>query len=183
MLETLSLSLNTAIHGTLPTEMGQLTRLRNLFLHSNRLTGDATSVFTVRALQNVDLRNNHLRGTLPTEVGLLTNLASLIVNQNRLNGTIPSEIGHLSRSLSTLNLSENRFEGTLPKEMAYLTNIATSYEFRIYNRNITGPVASEICRQFQEVEFCNTNQSQCQCCVVPSTRGTITGVGCPEGQT
>ena len=170
MLETLSLSLNSIRGGLLADgELARLKNLRNLFVHSNQLTGSLPSgTWTLKNLENIDLRNNALDGTLSTSIGLLKNLSSLIINKNMHTGTIPSELGLLGESLTTLNLSENHFQGTLPPELVQLSNIATPYEFRIFNGNLTGPVAPQICQRVDAVEFCNSTEIDCSCCIAPS---------------
>jgi len=58
--------------GTIPTTIGQLTKLEALFIQ-----------FTA------------FHGTLPVEMGNLTSLEQLHIENNRFSGTVPTEIGNL----------------------------------------------------------------------------------------
>ncbi|MBC6478679.1 MAG: hypothetical protein GDA56_13805 [Hormoscilla sp. GM7CHS1pb] len=59
--------------GTIPSWLGTLTSLRNLFLWQNDLSG-----------------------TIPSELGDLTRLQNLWLKDNHLNGTIPPSVEALS---------------------------------------------------------------------------------------
>ena len=103
--------------GTIPSEIGNLTQLKQLYLSSNNLTG-----------------------TIPSEIGNLTQLKVLCIGWNNLTGTIPSEIGNLTQ-LKQLYLSDNNLEGTLPVSMNNLTNLE-NIEFS-YNK-LSGDIPSAI---------------------------------------
>jgi Leucine-rich repeat (LRR) protein len=62
--------------GTVPTEIGLLTRLNHLELDGNRLTGSIpTEIANLGGtLTRLSLSHNNLSGTLPTELGMLSNL-------------------------------------------------------------------------------------------------------------
>ena len=60
------------IDGTIPTELGLLTRLTSLVLTETRLTG-----------------------TIPSELGLLTKLRVLQLEKNQLTGTLPTQLKNI----------------------------------------------------------------------------------------
>eukprot|EP00966_Prymnesium_polylepis_P118456 2739094-Prymnesium_polylepis.1 len=60
--------------GEVPSELGLLTQLTALSMHSNSLSGEA-----------------------PSELGLLTQLTYLSMTSNSLSGEVPSELGLLTR--------------------------------------------------------------------------------------
>lgn len=63
----------TNLHGTMPTELGNL-----------------------RSLVELNLEFSSSTGTLPTEFGQLTNLVTMrLSNNNDINGTVPSEWGQM----------------------------------------------------------------------------------------
>jgi len=84
----------TALTGSLPESLGDLT-----------------------ALYDVDLSSNHLTGSIPGSVLQgLTNLRLFMIDQNRFEGSFPEDIGKLEK-LEFLYLSDNRFDGELPFEI------------------------------------------------------------------
>ena len=77
-LEHLDLSQNM-ISGTMPSELGRLTRLRTLALHSNRVSA-----------------------SMPSELGRLNQLHYLDLHSNALSGAIPSHIAHINPAYCNL---------------------------------------------------------------------------------
>ncbi|KAK3237579.1 hypothetical protein CYMTET_52358 [Cymbomonas tetramitiformis] len=63
---------DNSITGPLPTELGLLTSLQDLYLNDNSITGP-----------------------LPTELGLLTSLQDLDVGDNSITGRLPTELNQL----------------------------------------------------------------------------------------
>jgi internalin A len=59
---------------SLPPEIGQLTKLRDLYLHNNQLTSLPSEIGLLTNLQELNLYNNQLR-QLPVEMGDLANLS------------------------------------------------------------------------------------------------------------
>ena len=78
--EILKLSDNQ-LSGTIPSEIGSLINLDQLFLYANGLSG-----------------------TIPTEIFSLTNLVWLYLFDNQLSGTIPVELGGLSQLRKKLDV-------------------------------------------------------------------------------
>ncbi|KAH0783176.1 hypothetical protein KY290_002774 [Solanum tuberosum] len=89
-LETLDLSYNKDLTGSLPQSIGRLTKLSNLIL-----VGCGFS------------------GRIPESIGDLRRLAFLSLNSNRFTGRIPATIGYLTE-LHWLDLSDNQIEGNIP---------------------------------------------------------------------
>ena len=77
-VSSLTLSLNN-LTGSIPPELGNLTKLEGL-----------------------DLSINNLSGSIPSELGNLTNLRILVLNSNQLTGAVPSELGNLSNLVALL---------------------------------------------------------------------------------
>jgi len=89
----------------LPKEIGNLTKLNDLYLGCNRLT------------------------KLPKEIGKLSELKKLDLSDNRLT-TLPKEIGELTK-LENLNINENPIS-FLPPEIKNLTNLKIQFNNRIF---------------------------------------------------
>ncbi|CAB9501924.1 LRR receptor-like serine threonine-protein kinase At4g08850 [Seminavis robusta] len=130
------------LRGTIPTTLGKLFDMTWLFLDRNTFTGEIPTEFGLMAnLTILELSENRLNG-IPSELGMLTNLYSLRLLGSRLAGPIPSEIGQMSR-LSELYLQENELTSSMPTELGALSKIRTMY---LYNNELTGSIPSELAR-------------------------------------
>ena len=116
----LILSYDVGLDGKIPPELGNLTELADLRLHSG------------------------VRGAIPSELGNLANLAYLDLSDNALIGEIPAELGNLSR-LEYLDLSENRLGGEIPEELTSLWRLEYLYLYsKSYRDHFTGCIPSEL---------------------------------------
>ena len=120
--EITALKLDQAgLNGTLPSEIGYLTKLSSLQISRNALVGMiVTEIGSLSSLRLLNLESNLLTGSIPTELGKLIALESAfsIVN-NTITGTLPSELGSLSQ-LHTLKVETNNITGTVPRELCAL---------------------------------------------------------------
>jgi hypothetical protein len=113
------------LSGSIPPELGGLTRLAYLHLGNNQLSGSIPSELGGLAnLTDLTLGSNQLIGSIPTSFGSLTNLTVLALNSNQLSGSIPAELGSLTK-LGTLLLTGNQLSGSVPVQLGGLTNLAT----------------------------------------------------------
>lgn len=121
--ESTKLSLARLSLETLPSEIGNLTNLRILWLEQNNLTGLPPEIGNLNNLEILWLDNNPLIG-LPTEIGNLTNLKALWLQETDLQ-ELPTEIGNLT-NLQELYLGSTAVS-TLPPEIGNLTNLEWLY--------------------------------------------------------
>ena len=85
--------------GTLPTQLGSLTKLVHLRLPGNRLTGSIpTQLGSLAALEGLDLSGNRLTGAIPTQLGSLAQLRTLALFGNTLTGCIPNMLWNATTS-------------------------------------------------------------------------------------
>lgn len=118
----LNLSFNN-LNGTIPTDLGNLANLIELYLHYNNLTGSIpASLGGLSSLTALLLYNNQLSGAIPPELGDLSALTNLSLSQNALSGSIPTELGKLS-NLYYLSLRNNQLSGSIPTSLGSLTNM------------------------------------------------------------
>ena len=99
------------LDGTIPADLGSLSRLTGLYLHRNELTGPIPpQLGELSSLVHLTLHRNQLSGEIPAELGDLTELTYLSLYGNNLVGAIPAELGDLS-SLRWLYLHSNKTSG------------------------------------------------------------------------
>lgn len=113
-LRILDLS-QSMLKGTIPTEMGRLSLLKELGLGTNNFTGRVPSeIGLLDGMIELQLNNNNLAGELPSELGQLGLLEVLALANNILTGNIPSELGQL-KELQMFTLSGNDLlQGAIP---------------------------------------------------------------------
>ena len=115
------------LNGTLPPELGILSRLHVLSLWSNKLHGQIPAELgDLSNLVSLALPKNQLTGPVPKELANLDGLQSLSLANNQLSGLIPPALSNME-SLEMLDLSYNQFSGPIPAELGNLTNLTQLY--------------------------------------------------------
>lgn len=113
-------------------------------LSSNELSGPIPpELFTLVAVQSLNLSHNHLMGKMPSEIGQMEFLEALDLSGNLLSGEIPDSISNLS-FLNNLNLSCNNFYGRIPQGTQLQSFGASNY---IGNAGLCGPPLTKNCTQ------------------------------------
>eukprot|EP00977_Amphora_coffeiformis_P011410 scaffold2765_cov165-Amphora_coffeaeformis.AAC.4 len=130
------------LDGSIPSDIGDLVRLRALRLNDNSLFGELpTSLLAMSNLRYLNLGHNLFEGTFPDVTGL-TSLRKLIFDRNAFSGTIPSSICRLS-ALEALDLSAStKLHGSLP---SCLSNLSDLTVLRITDIGLTGSIPSDLC--------------------------------------
>jgi Leucine-rich repeat (LRR) protein len=126
-MEFLGLLNDADLTGSMPNEVGLLTRLEELSVVACGLVGNATTVLpeALRSLTNLRLfsvAGNALTGHVPSVLTSFTNLQFLRLQDNQWTGTIPVGWAYLS-NLRELELSDTRLTGSIPVEFLALTNL------------------------------------------------------------
>uniref|UniRef100_M1C6B0 non-specific serine/threonine protein kinase n=1 Tax=Solanum tuberosum TaxID=4113 RepID=M1C6B0_SOLTU len=139
-LETLSLA-RSFLTGTIPTNLGNLRELRNLFLYDNQLTNEPTerelrffnSLADCWMLRYISVGSNPLNSVLPNSIGNLSSTIEYIyIGDAHINGPIPTSIGNMS-GLTSLVFNENNLMGSIPPEIG---SIPKSLEKLYYLKSI-----------------------------------------------
>ena len=86
---------NMTLLGTIPHEIGTLSKLTYL-----------------------DLSNNNLAGELPISLANLTQLVTFNISYNSISGSIPKDVGNL-KNLLKLDLGSNYFIGPIPQRYIF----------------------------------------------------------------
>ncbi|VAI90110.1 unnamed protein product [Triticum turgidum subsp. durum] len=125
------------LHGAMPSELGHLRYLKHLNLSRNTLDGAIPpSLSRCWHLESISLAYNRLKGEVPRELGALPNLRSIQLYQNELKGEIPHELGSL-HNLKVLSLGYNNLSGTIPLEISKLVNLEI---LQLRNNELTGEI-------------------------------------------
>ncbi|KAJ1419635.1 Tyrosine-protein kinase, active site [Sesbania bispinosa] len=115
----------SGLQGTIPSEIGTLTKLIHLDLSYNSLEGEIPpSMGNLSLLQSLHISFNNIQGSIPHELGFLKSLTSLDLSYNSLEGEIPPSIGNLSL-LQSLGISQNNIQGSIPHELSFLKNLTS----------------------------------------------------------
>jgi hypothetical protein len=114
-------------------------RVTNLNLCMNNLAGPLPSELQqLSALKELRLAGNKLTGPVPAELGQLGALTHLLLYKNQLSGPIPAELGQLG-ALKFLYLDNNQLSGPVPAELGQLG--ALEYLWLQRNQQLSGQEA------------------------------------------
>ncbi|PAP75479.1 hypothetical protein BSZ37_02965 [Rubrivirga marina] len=136
------ISLNeNQLSGSLPAEIGQMSRLERLYAFGNELSGPIpTEIGGLSSLTHLALYDNQLTGALPNELGRLDALTYLFLDQNQLSGEIPEELGQLS-DLLELWLDQNELSGAIPSQLGQLVTLV---RLELDENQLSGEIPAEL---------------------------------------
>ena len=155
---------HNTLHGTIPTEFGELSLMSHLWLNNNILSGTLPSQLKqCISLCELQLRSNNLNGTIPEIFGNLSDLNLFDVSNNvDLGGEIPS------------SLWENDFQPSIrpQKEFAEGSRPLGNVDaiLSLANTDVLGTVPDEFCSHIDELNLDHTNwfldepKIDCKCC-------------------
>jgi hypothetical protein len=127
--------------GSIPTEIGILRSLTELYLNGNSFAGTLpTQLGVLTALSKLVISSNFFSGTVPNEIYRLSQLTWLSLAHNSLSGSVSTLVGNL-RNLNTFYYAYNSFVGTIPTQLSLLTNLT---EVWLTNNQISGTIPSEV---------------------------------------
>ena len=111
------------LSGAIPPELGNLSRLEQLYLDQNALSGAIPpELGGLSNLVRLNLYRNELSGEIPPELGGLENLEGLSLGINDLSGPIPAGVGR-PVGFDELGLQGNALSGPIPLELRNLSNL------------------------------------------------------------
>ena len=116
------------LSGTIPTEIGQLTKLAGLDIDNNKIVGTIPTVLgNLRLMRELDLDFNLLTGTIPTEFGLMTEAREFDLRKKRIrySSTTFAYQSKLTMSFCFCIQGDNYLSGPIPREIGNLTHITT----------------------------------------------------------
>jgi hypothetical protein len=128
--------------GSLPEELGQLSKLIILSVANNALTGNIPlGLGKCLLLEYLDLSNNQFTGGLPTNFGNFLRLESLLASNNQLSGSIPDTLSSCIHLLY-LQLGANRFSGSIPPSIGTIHSL--QYGLNLSHNALTGNIPPEL---------------------------------------
>ncbi|WVZ14420.1 hypothetical protein V8G54_011986 [Vigna mungo] len=137
-LEILRLHTNK-LKGEIPASLGNICKLKILYLNSNSLSGKISSFIqnssrcNSPAIERLDLSNNLIIGKLPN-ISAFTSLKTLYLSNNQLTGEVPESIG-LLHQLQCLQLRENNLGGDINE--LHLTNLSQLVELDLSDNSLS----------------------------------------------
>ncbi len=160
------------LDGTIPSQIGLLTKLTDIGLRSNKFRGIIpTEVGMLKDLGfSFLVHQNQISGSLPSEVGRLGNVQTVELGYNSLSKGIPTQIGKLVGLQSLLDLSTNAFTSTLPTELGRLHGLTGI--FRASSNTISGVLPTEL-GELSRVALSLALASNQICAEIPSEISSI----------
>ena len=140
-LESLDLTLNMELGGSMSPDIQRLTNLQFLWLGHNSFTGSLPATLgNLLSLQTLDIVATRVTGSIPSQIGRLTNLAFLSLTKSLLSSTIQEELSCL-RHLNDFEMSHSHVTGAVPSSRGLLSDLRS---LQMNDGNLTGPVPSEL---------------------------------------
>ena len=129
------------LSGRMPSQLGDLSSLRELRLGNNDLSGPIPSELgKLSALTRLDLENNDLSGPIPSQLEGMSDLRVLLLGDNNLDGRVPAQLGNLGK-LSYLRIRNNDLTGPIPPELGRLKNLTHLFA---NDNDFVGSIPSEL---------------------------------------
>ncbi|KAK1628459.1 hypothetical protein QYE76_002774 [Lolium multiflorum] len=136
-LEVLRFDRNNQLSGPVPTNINNLTKLIELHLENNKLTGPLPDLTEMNSLSFVDMSNNSFNASpasdAPSWFTALPALTSLYLENLQIGGQLPQALFSLP-AIQTLRLRGNHFNGTLDIGSDFSTQLQT---IDLQDNNIT----------------------------------------------
>lgn len=130
------------LEGAIPNELGLLTTLARLDLSGNHLVGTIfpAGLLQLTRLTDLSLADNMLSGTIPLTIPRLKELQELDLRMNMHEGTIPPQLGELEQ-LTMLNLWGGMLEGQIPDALFRLEKLE---QMVLAKNQLTGSISTQV---------------------------------------
>ncbi|XP_057529938.1 DNA damage-repair/toleration protein DRT100-like [Amaranthus tricolor] len=132
-LQVLNLCALGGLAAPIPTDLGKLSQLKNLYLNHNKISGSIPFSFgklsqlqiyisTTLESMVLDISHNKLKGILPNTIGNLFQIQRIVLENKKISGKLPPSIGKLNPLYdillsNDLFLANNRLISPLPPQL------------------------------------------------------------------
>ncbi|MFT6333871.1 MAG: hypothetical protein ACI86M_003004 [Saprospiraceae bacterium] len=117
---------NNNLVGTVPSTLGELTKIRTLKLMNNDLSGTFPDIWAdLDVIEFIDLSNNEFTGIMPSSLGSLLKLNTLYIENNNMDGELLASIADLPL-LNVYWVKNNNFSGCYPDSYTELCDIGST---------------------------------------------------------
>ena len=100
--------------GEIPQSIGKLTKLKELWLRRNELSGSIPNLSALQDLKQLGLEKNKLNGVIPQSLSELKNIYVIYLGENKLEGALPANLGGPQQvNLMYVDVRGNNVTGTL----------------------------------------------------------------------
>ncbi|XP_074314714.1 uncharacterized protein LOC141649948 [Silene latifolia] len=124
------------VTGTIPSSIGKLTQITQLWISNTNISGPIPNFLAqLTELNGLSLCNKHT-GPIPQFIGKFKNLVLLFLSSNKLSGPIPIFLTQL-KELAFLDLSDNKLTGPIPLGLAQLTKLNN---LKLGSNALSGPI-------------------------------------------
>lgn len=146
-ITTLKLS-TMGLKGTLSGDIGQLTQLQTLDLSYNKELGGSLipNIDNLKKLTTLILAGCSFTGNIPNELGNIPLLSYIALNSNKFSGTIPPSLGKLA-NLYWLDLADNQLTGPLPvshRKAPGLDQLHHTKHFHFNKNQLSGSIPEKL---------------------------------------
>ena len=115
--------MNNQLTGSIPTHIGLMSSLIDVWLRNNKLAGQVpTEISNWKDVRFLYIDSNKLTGTLPDVFDNFSQMQSLYAYDNSFTGEIPSSIWRVD-SLIVLDLLNNDLHGSVPDDFCHKTYV------------------------------------------------------------
>ncbi|KAM1402044.1 hypothetical protein ACFX2I_010838 [Malus domestica] len=153
----------SGLKGSIPSEIGTLSKLKHLDLSYNQITGYIpSSLWNLKNLVILQLSANRLTAPIPATIGRLTSLKSLSLEWNQINGSIPFELGDLN-NLEHLDFSANSLTGSIPPSLSHLVKLKA---LNLSMNKISGVIPHEL-SQLTQLQYLVLSSNQISGNIIP----------------
>ncbi|XP_024541288.1 protein BRASSINOSTEROID INSENSITIVE 1-like [Selaginella moellendorffii] len=133
---------NNRLTGPLLDSLVDCRRLQLLDVSFNELTGGIPDQLcsSLPKLQHLHAWGNGLQGSIPSTLGNCVNLSTILLSHNNLNGSIPTQLSGLHK-LWWLSLGSNYLTGKIPSSFGELDNLVC---LQLTNNSLEGEIPKEM---------------------------------------